>query len=107
MTDGVSALVPESDVSSRPRTHNGGPPLDDHIPVWGLSGIGNYFAWRSAHREARKPVSRWTMLRRLERAEACGLTYDEYTRVLLDIGRHLQPDDTELIAKIKSQRPLA
>jgi len=87
-----------------PTTHNGGPPLDDQVPPWGNNGIGNYFDWKRAHQKAWKTVSTGTVLRRLKLAEACGLTYEEYTRVLLDTGRYLEPADTELIAKIIARR---
>ena len=90
-----------------PRTHNGGPPLDDpdrHVPPWGNAPIGNYFAWRRAFRSARKPAPRETTLRRLTRAKECGVTYNEYMAVLLDTGRHLQPDDAALIREIIAAR---
>lgn len=89
------------------RDHNGGPPLDDpddHVPEWGANGIGNYFDWRRACRDAWKPVPRETMLRRLKKADACGLTYDEYTLVLLETGRYVQPGDRALIARIIARR---
>lgn len=87
--------------------HNGGPPLDDppiHVPEWGANGIGNYFDWRHACRDAWKPVPRETMLRRLRKAEACCLTYEEYTLVLLETGRYLQPGDTAQIERIIAKR---
>jgi len=87
-----------------PRTHNGGPPLDDHVPIWGPNGIGCYFDWKRAHKQAWKKVSRTTALRRLQKAEACGLTYEEYTLVLLETGRFLQPEDKEIIAMIVATR---
>jgi hypothetical protein len=90
-----------------PRTHNGGPPLDDpdrHIPPWGNAPIGNYFAWRRAFRSARKPAPRETTIRRLTKAKECGVTYDEYMAVLLDRGRYLQPSDTALIREIIAAR---
>jgi len=90
--------------STMPRTHNGGPPLEDHVSAWGANGIGNYFDWRRAYRQAWKSVSRESMLRRLRKADACGLTYEEYTRVLLDTGRYLQPGDRDLIERIKASR---
>lgn len=90
-----------------PSTHNGGPQLDEppeHVPPWGNQGIRTYFAWRTAHRQAWGQPSRATVLRRLKKARACGLTYEEYTSVLLDTGCHLQPDDTALIAEIVARR---
>ena len=47
--------------------HNGGPPLDEHVPEWGSGGIGNYFYWKAAHRGA------WKLKKhaRAEPLEAC------------------------------------
>jgi hypothetical protein len=87
-----------------PRTHNGGPPLDDHEPEWGTGPIRVYFRWKAAHRTAWQPPSHEIAVRRLRKAEACGLTYEEYTAELLDTGRYLQPDDVERIARIKARR---
>jgi hypothetical protein len=44
------------------------------------------------------------MLRRHERAERLGLTYEEYTLEILDSGRYLGPDDVDRIAEIKRKR---
>ena len=41
---------------------------------------------------------------RLEKAEALGLTYEEYTLELLERGRYLQRGDTERIDAIKRKR---
>jgi len=41
---------------------------------------------------------------RLERAEALGLTYEEYTLEILERGRHLQARDVKRIAAIKRAR---
>jgi GNAT superfamily N-acetyltransferase len=90
-----------------PSTHNGGPLLEDppdHIPPWGKRGLRTFFAWRTVHRQVWGQPSRETVLRRLRKARACGLTYEEYTSVLLDTGRHLQPADTALIAEIIARR---
>jgi hypothetical protein len=87
--------------------HNGGPPLDDdkpHVPEWGRGGIGTYFSWRAAHRRAWKQVSPETALRHLARAEALGLTYEEYRLELLERGRYLSDSDTARIAAIKAAR---
>jgi hypothetical protein len=43
---------------------------------------------------------------RLEKAEALGLTYEEYTLELLERGRYLQREDVERIDAIKRKRPL-
>jgi hypothetical protein len=86
--------------------HNGGPPLEDapHIPPWGKGGIGTYFWWRKAHQAAWRAPSRAVQLIRLEKAEALGLTYEEYTLEILERGRFLGPDDVEAVAAIKARR---
>ncbi len=64
--------------------HNGGPPLEvDPADSW------RSFIWRKAHRKAWKTPPREVALRRLERAEARGMTYREYTLEILERGRHL------------------
>jgi len=88
-----------------PLGHNGGPPLEDeHVPEWGLGGIGAYFSWKKARRAAWRGVSRDVMLFRLARAERLGLSYDEYTLEILEHGRYLQADDVARIAAIKQAR---
>lgn len=84
--------------------HNGGPPLDEHVPPWGPGPIGSYFYWKKARQAAFSKVSREVALMRLERARRIGLTYEEYTLEILDRGRHLQPEDVERIAEIKLAR---
>jgi hypothetical protein len=62
--------------------HNGGPPLE--------LGLGwTHFCWKKAHKQAWKTPRREIALARLARAEELGMTYREYTAVLLDTGRHL------------------
>ena len=62
--------------------HNGGPPIE--------LGVGwTHFCWKKAHARAWKTPPREIALARLARAEALGMTYREYTSVLLDRGRHL------------------
>ena len=67
--------------------HNGGPPLeleeDPGTVSWRL------FAWKKAHKRAWKTPPREVALRRLERAEALGMTYKEYTLEILERGRYL------------------
>src|SRR5262245_47582376 len=90
---------------SVPRTHNQGPPLDDeHVPEWGADGIETYFYWKKAHKAVWKEISWDVMGFRQEKAEALGLTFEEYTLELLDHGRHLQATDTARIAAIKAAR---
>jgi len=62
--------------------HNLGPPLDPGTG-WRL------FCWKKAHRAAWTTPPREIALARLARAEALGMTYREYTAVLLDKGVHL------------------
>ena len=90
----------------RPRAgDNGGPPLDDYAgPPWGKGDAYIYLCWTAAHRAVWRSVPRETMLRRLAKAEACGLTYEEYTLEILERGRYLQPDDAAEIAAVKARR---
>jgi hypothetical protein len=69
--------------------HNGGPPLDEapRPSDW------NHYCWKRAHKRAWKNPGREVMLLRLRRAEECGMTYKEYTAVILDRGVYLQKDD--------------
>lgn len=61
--------------------HNDGPPLDDPPAVgW------HHYCWKRAHKAAWKTPPREIALRRLRRAEELGLTYQEYTAVILDRG---------------------
>ena len=97
-------------MSERPLSdigHNGGPPLDDeHVPEWGRPGQAHvYLAWRHAHAEVWKKVPWETMIRRARKAEAIGLTYEEYTLELLERGRYLGPADVDRIEAIKAARP--
>ena len=87
------------------RSHNNGPPLDDKEgPEWGDGDAYIYFNWKVAHQKAWKPKSRDHALFRLARAEAVGLTYEEYTLEILERGRYLQEEDVERIAAIKRKR---
>jgi hypothetical protein len=85
---------------------NGGPPLDDkpHVPEWGTGGPGNYFALKAAHRKAWRSVGHDTLVRRAEKAEKLGLTYEEYALEILERGIYLQTEDVERIAAIKHKR---
>ena len=86
--------------------HNGGPPLDEHVPEWGVGGIGTYFSWRAASEDAFKKVPAETAIRRARKAEALGLTYREYQLEILERGRYLQPTDTDRILEIKMKRDI-
>jgi hypothetical protein len=86
---------------------NAGPALDDDEgPEWGNGDPYIYFNWKAAHRKAWKPASRDMALFRLEKAEALGLTYEEYTLELLERGRYLSAADTDRIDAIKRKRDL-
>jgi hypothetical protein len=87
------------------RRHNGGPPLNDYQgSEWGRGGIRTYFAWKAAHQRAWRGVTRDVMLFRQSKAEALGVTYEEYTLELLERGRHLQAEDRARLDAIKSRR---
>jgi hypothetical protein len=62
--------------------HNRGPPLDP-------GGDWRGFCWRKAHTRAWRTPPREIALARLARAQALGITYRQYTSVLLDRGVHL------------------
>ena len=62
--------------------HNGGPPIDPGVD-W------RRFCWRKAHAFAWRTPPREIALGRLARATALGMTYRQYTGVLLDRGVHL------------------
>jgi hypothetical protein len=84
--------------------HNGGPPLDDEGPPWGDGDPYIYFSWVEAHASVWKKISPEIAIRRAERAEALGLTYEEYTLEILERGRYLQETDRDRIAAIKRAR---
>jgi len=65
--------------------HNGGPPLEPPQPgaSWRL------FCWSKAQKAAWRTPPREIALARLQRAEALGMSYHDYTAVILDRGRHL------------------
>ncbi len=64
--------------------HNGGPPLEDRV-----ANDWSYYCWRRAHKKAWKTPPREIALRRLRRAEELGMTYHEYTAIVLDTGKLL------------------
>lgn len=85
--------------------HNGGPPLQERKrrPAAGHGAIGRYFDWRFAHRKAwKKP--RDIALRREEKAEALGLTYEEYSLEIMERGYHPQPEHADAIKAKRSER---
>ena len=72
--------------------HNGGPPLDDDDEPPGKILFLNW-TWGKARKQAFTAPTTEIMLFRLARAEAAGLSYDEYTLRLFDTGRHPQAGD--------------
>lgn len=83
--------------------HNGGPPFETPRP-WRNGGIGRWFEWKAAVDAAWKKLPAEIALRRLNKADALGLTYEEYTLELLERGRFLQVEDVARIAEIKAAR---
>lgn len=83
--------------------HNGGPPLDGGF-AWGDAPIDVYFAWKRAYDEVWREVSYHTLMRRTRRAEALGLTYEEYVTEIMFNGRYLQEEDSVRIAEIIAAR---
>ncbi len=65
---------------------NGGPPLVEEDPA---DASWKGWIWRKKHKAAWKTPPREIALRRLERAEALGMTYKEYTLEIMERGRHL------------------
>jgi hypothetical protein len=67
--------------------HNGGPALEEDDPgaSWRL------WCWRRASKRA-WAVPREIALRRLERAEALGMSYREYALEIMERGRFPGPD---------------
>jgi hypothetical protein len=87
------------------RGHNQGPPLVDYEgPPWGDGDPYAYCRWKRAWRSAWKRVPAELAVRRDDRAETLGLTYEEYTVEILERGRHLQAADADRIAAIKRKR---
>jgi len=87
------------------RRDNGGPALDDYKgPPWGKGDPHLYLQWVKAHDEAWKSVPREIALRRIDKAESLGLSYEEYTLEILERGRYLQFEDAARIAEIKAAR---
>jgi hypothetical protein len=68
--------------------HNNGPPLEEPV-----NDAFVRYRWRKAHAAAWKNPSPSIMRFRMARAEAAGVTYEQYVSALLDTGRHLQAGD--------------
>ena len=82
---------------------NGGPTLEQDGPEWGDGNPYRYFRWKAAHKAA-STQPREIALKRHERAERMGLTYEEYTLEIFERGDHLQAGDADRIAAIKRSR---
>jgi hypothetical protein len=65
--------------------HNGGPPLDDEPRTRGFA----HYCWKRAHRAAWRNPGYEIVMRRLKRAEELGMSYREYTALILDRGVYL------------------
>ena len=63
--------------------HNNGPPLGDIADV---AGLMRRYAWRKAHKAAWRTPPIETVRLRQRAAEALGLSYKDYTAILLDRG---------------------
>ena len=95
-------------MTTRDTGTNGGPPLDDedgHIPPWGRNGIGRYFEWAAAKKQAFAAPFDIARLR-AQHAALIGLTYDEYVTEILERGRYLNAGDHDRIAEILARRPV-
>lgn len=68
--------------------HNNGPPLEQPV-----NDAFVCYRWRKAHAAAWKTPSMSIVKFRMARAEAAGVSYEEYVSTLLDTGRHLQAGD--------------
>jgi hypothetical protein len=87
---------------------NGGPPLEEETPrckrAPKVEPIGAELDWRLASRRAWRKGGREIALRRLERAEAIGLTYEEYTLEILERARHVGLEDVPAIKAKRRER---
>ena len=72
-----------------PIGHNGGPSLQEPVDIF------IKHAWTAAHRAVWKNPPMDILRFRMARAEAAGVTYEQYMLDLLDTGRHLQKEDVE------------
>jgi len=80
--DDGRAIIPAASGAEFGVGHNGGPPLDPQAS-W------RRYCWKRAHTRAWKAPPREIALKRLARAEELGMSYREYTAVLLDTGKRL------------------
>jgi len=67
--------------------HNNGPPIDGPDPEPDPAGL-RLRAWKKAHRAAFRAPSIDALQRRTRRANEMGLTYTQFTAVVLDRGRN-------------------
>jgi hypothetical protein len=73
-------------------------------PPWGDDDPYAYCRWKRAWRRSWRRVPAELAIRRDDRAEALGLSYEEYTLEILERGRYLQAADADRIAAIKRRR---
>ena len=71
--------------------HNNGPPLEEEAPGY----LWRRHSWKKAYQKAWKTPPMDILKFRVARAEAAGVTYEQYMLELLDTGRHLQKSDVE------------
>lgn len=69
--------------------HNRGPPLLDEEAEPRKADSYHRFCWKMAHAAAWKQPPYEVVMRRLRRARALGMTYREYTSLILDRGVYL------------------
>lgn len=79
-TDDPLAIEPPAAVG-----HNGGPPIEEPPRLRGVV----HYCWKPAHRAAWRNPGHEVMRRRLKRAQELGLSYREYTAIILDRGIYL------------------
>ena len=80
-----------------PIGHNGGPPLQERT-IEEPADLYVRHLWTAAHRAVWKNPPLDILRFRLARAEAAGVTYEQYMLEFLDTGRHLQKEDVESAA---------
>lgn len=107
-----AARPPSPPRAARPGD-NGGPPLEEPAAARTNKGkgrtdtVGHELDWRFASRRAWRRGGPEIALRRLERAETLGLTYEEYTLEILERGRHVGTDEAPAIKARRAERRAA
>ncbi len=70
------------------RGHNGGPPLEPEPPS-DPEALWRLHCWRRASKAVWKTPPREIALRRLQRAQALGMSYRAYVLEIIERGRYL------------------